>query len=403
MFEKSRAQVLVVGAGPVGLFAALRLAQQGIDVEVVDKADRTNLHSYALALHPRSLELLLHADLAPAVLPRGHKVHRVGLYDDEIRHGTVDLSAMDSAFPYVLVVPQSDLERLLEEKLRQCGVTVRWSYEVQELTQTDAGVTCQIARMTDVAQGYPMMRLERVVAGTHRLQCQYVIGADGYHSAIRSAAGIECTPVGPPLHMSVFEFSTHLPASDEMCVVLDEGSVSVLWPLRDSASRWSFQRSSEAEAARLSEADLAALLAERAPWYSPPPREVRWRSSTTFQPRLADAFGKGRLWLAGDAAHMTVPIGVQSMNEGMIEAEELATTLARSLKGGASAVEGLARYNNGRLAAWRKLLALDGEPVALSGAPHWIETNRRLVMSCLPLSDGHLGRGLGQLRLSLGT
>src|SRR4030095_10735789 len=105
MFRHPDPEVLVVGAGPVGLVAALFLQQYGVNVEVVDMHQRTTQHSYALAIHPRTLRILDEAGLSEALVGAGRKLTKVAYYEGRERQAEIDYSSLASKHPYLLVVP----------------------------------------------------------------------------------------------------------------------------------------------------------------------------------------------------------------------------------------------------------------------------------------------------------
>ena len=117
MFGKKKPEVLIAGAGPVGLFTALCLAQRDIAVQVVDEEWRPAAHSYALALHPGSLRLLDGVGLLQDVLEKAYRVRTVGLYDREKRRAEMRLPQLDGSFPFACVLRQDRLEALLELQL----------------------------------------------------------------------------------------------------------------------------------------------------------------------------------------------------------------------------------------------------------------------------------------------
>ena len=119
MFRHPDPEVLVVGAGPVGLVAALFLQQHGVRVEIVDMHQRTTQHSYALAIHPRTLRVLDEAGLSEGLIGAGRKLTKVAYYEGRERRAEIDYSALASKHPYLLVLRQSLLERAAEEALRQ--------------------------------------------------------------------------------------------------------------------------------------------------------------------------------------------------------------------------------------------------------------------------------------------
>ena len=133
MFRHSDPEVLVVGAGPVGLVAALFLEQHGVRVEVVDMHRRTTQHSYALAIHPRTLRVLDEAGLSEPLIGSGRRLTKVAYYEGGERRAEIDYSALRSRHPYLLVLRQSLLERAAEETLRDRELKVLWGHRLQSL------------------------------------------------------------------------------------------------------------------------------------------------------------------------------------------------------------------------------------------------------------------------------
>ena len=119
MIAHDETEVLVVGAGPVGMLTALLLADGGIKVRIIDEEWRTGTHSYACALHRRTLKLLDRLGLAQPVLARGRRLDSVGIYDEATRLGEMRLAPDGDGFPLAVVLPQSGLEELLEQRLNQ--------------------------------------------------------------------------------------------------------------------------------------------------------------------------------------------------------------------------------------------------------------------------------------------
>ena len=133
-------EVLVVGAGPVGLVAGLFLQQYGIRVAIVDTRQQTTQHSYALAIHPRTLQVLDEAGLSDELIGAGRKLTKVAYYEGAERRAKIDYSALASGHPYLLVVRQSLLERAAEEALRRQKLEVLWGHRLQSLTADGASI-----------------------------------------------------------------------------------------------------------------------------------------------------------------------------------------------------------------------------------------------------------------------
>jgi 2-polyprenyl-6-methoxyphenol hydroxylase-like FAD-dependent oxidoreductase len=397
MFRHPDPEVLVVGAGPVGLAAALFLQQHGVRVEVVDMDQRTTQQSYALAIHPSTLQILDEAGLSEGLIRAGRKLTKVAYYEGRERRAEIDYSALASRHPYLLVVRQSLLEKAAEEALRQKKLKVLWGHRLQALTMDGVTVHAEVAKLDQVQTGYAVAGSEWVVVQSETIRPAYVIGADGYDSSVRRMAGIEMAEHGGQV-FSVYEIEAtgELPA--EVRVMLDPDLTSVYWPLEEGRCRWGFQIQDASEHAASMER-LQQLIAARAPWCTARPTQTYWSTVALFESRLARSFGKGGIWLAGDAAHQAAPVGVQSMNSGLVEARELAARMVRILRAGgaASLLEEFATETH---EAWQWLLGAGREVRALPGADPWIRQSRARILACIPASGDDLEPLLGQIGLT---
>ena len=150
------------------MFTALRLAESGIAVQLVDQESRTAGRSYACALHPRTLQLLDEAGVAREAIQHGQRIETVAFYEGALRRAEVKLSRLPAAFPFVLVLAQSTLEDLLEKKLKERGVKVHWSHRLAELAMKDGAATASIEEMAMTGKGYIVPDFELEVKGTGR-------------------------------------------------------------------------------------------------------------------------------------------------------------------------------------------------------------------------------------------
>jgi len=396
MFHHPDPEVLVVGAGPVGLVAAVFLQEHGVRVEIVDMHQRTTQHSYALAIHPRTLRALDGAGLSDALLRAGRKLTKVAYYDGPDRRAEIDYSALTSGHPYLLVLRQSVLERAAEDALRHKKLKVLWSHRLESLGASEGKVRADVAKLDQVATGYPVARSEWLVAHRETARPAFVIGADGYDSAVRRMAGIEMASHGAPQVFSVYEIEAAGELPPEVRVILDSDVTSVYWPLEEGRCRWGFQIKDASEHAASMER-LGQLLAARAPWWTARPTDIYWSTLGLFEPRLARSFGAGAIWLAGDAAHQAAPVGVHSMNSGLVEARQLATRMARVLHAGAT-VSLLEAFAAATRETWHALLG--GDVRALPGADPWVAQNRARICSSIPASGDDLETLLGQIGLA---
>lgn len=386
-----RVQTLVIGAGPVGLFAALCAARQGLRVLLIDQAWRHYAPGHAALLHPTSLDLLKEGGLDQKLLAKGHAVKQLTIRIDGSAVTTVDLPSP------ALAVAQSTLEEVLLDALRRENVELRAPHQAATIEQHDGYVDVRVMRRELVTLGSPAIYSDWEPVESSVVRADFVIGADGYDSRVRAALGIETVDVGGAESFAIFEFPT---AADpglagELC--FDEGLSSVMLPLSRERARWAFQLDSRLDAApdltRLQE-----LLADRAPWYQDGKERVDWGTVIQFERRLARRFGKRRVWLAGDAAHVTSPLGGHSMNVGLSEARDLSQRIADCVKGndGLSAVE---RYGSEREREWHKLLGVNVRFDLLPHAPPWLAAHARRLVPALPASGPHLMELVSQLGL----
>lgn len=401
--EGSGTDIAVIGAGPVGLFAAAVLAERGaahkVNVHVFDEGRRASLHSYALALHPRSLALLDEVGLAGPLIAEGLRVARVRLRAEGKERGVLDFSRLAGPYPFLLVLPQSRLEQALEARLREQGVRVQWNHRVARIESGPREVRLEVAALDQVAQGYPVSRLEWVVTGTATLTVRAAIAADGYDSFTRRALGIGTAARGAPQTFAVFEFTTAGDAlPDDAVLEFHEDTANVFWPLGPRRGRFSFEVPERQE---LTQDALLGLIAGRAPWFTARPERVTWSSLVTFERRFAERCAEGAVGLAGDAAHLTGPLGAQSMNVGLAEARALAARLIEALApGGPELGRALQDYDAERRREWRALLDPGASVAALPGADPWIAAHRAALLACIPASGPDLDPLLRQVALA---
>jgi len=418
MFGKGKADALVVGAGPVGLMAALVLAKRGVRVEVIDREWRTGAHSYALALHAQSLRLLDELGLRAEILSEAFRIERVAFYEGGERKAEVRLMSVEQPDASLAVLRQDVLEQSLEKALEHQGVKVRWNHELLRVEPQKDAITATIDALEKDSVGYAVAHTEWVVSNATEVSARLVIGADGHRSLVRRTLGLEYAQVGDPQQFAVFEFRSDADLGNEMRIVLRDGTTNVLWPLPEGYCRWSFQledfavpkdsrlkdrvaiQLGGARFPMLSEERLRTLIAQRAPWFTGSIEELNWQIAVRFERRLASAMGRGRMWLAGDAAHMAGPAGVQSMNVGLREANERAGIMAGVLQNG-EPLGRLETYNTHWQSEWRRLLGLNGGLQPTATTTPWIAQHADHLLPCLPASGDDLLTAAAQLGLRL--
>jgi 2-polyprenyl-6-methoxyphenol hydroxylase-like FAD-dependent oxidoreductase len=414
--REERTEVLVVGAGPVGLLTALRLAEAGVEVKIIDREDRTAARSYACGLHPHTLKLLAETGLAAPVLERGRRLETVAFYDGAARQAEVRLADLGGEFPFMAVLPQNVLEGLLEERLRRAGVSVNWSHRFEEFQREAEGVAATVVELSATGTGYIVPHWETVVKRRFPIRARFLVGADGHGSLVRHRLGIEHTRVAGPEVFAAYEFEPASKGEGEVRVVLDQATTNVLWALPGDKYRWTFQVTKsegagvfpekERRPMRLAEKTVDERIRQyvekvaqkRAPWFGWGVKEITWCTEVVFEQRVVKAFGREHCWLAGDAAHQTGPVGVQSMNVGMAEAVTLAGTLRRILREKAP-LSLLEACDHEWQAEWRRLLGMTGGLKPGKSASPWVRERSARILACLPGSHQDLTRLAGQLGL----
>jgi 2-polyprenyl-6-methoxyphenol hydroxylase-like FAD-dependent oxidoreductase len=311
--------VVIVGGGPVGLWLACELALAKVEVAVLERRTERVAQSRALAIHGRTLEVFALRGLADRFLSRGRSIPTAHFGALETR---LDFSVLDSRFPFVHLLPQATTEELLEARALELGAGVRRGYVVETVEPREDGV---------------------VIAGWNgdapfRLSAGYVVGADGARSIVRRAAGIDF-PGHPAQHtMMLGDLVLDAPPPLPMSTIVNEAGGMLVVQLGDGVHHRIVVVDPPATplvtSGPPSLAELAAA-ATRVAGVDYRLRDPTWLSRFTDETRLAEHYRKGRILLAGDAAHIHAPMGGQGMNVGIQDAMNLGWKLANVVRGAA--------------------------------------------------------------------
>ena len=330
-------RVLIAGAGPVGLVSALVLAEAGIAVTLVESAPALNQDLRASTFHPPTLDMLAEYGLTDALVAQGLMARYTQQRDRQ--KGVIaefDLSLLEglTQHPFRLQCEQWKLTELIHQRLIQLDhVQCHFDSKVKKIQQSSDQVVLDFEHQGEVIQ----------------IKGDYLIGADGAWSQVRTELGVAFEGFTYPERFLVvstpFEFANHMPGlsyvnycSDphEWCVLLRVPTLwRVLFPTAADASDTDVMTDAYIQSR------LQHLLAQ------PVDYEIKHRTLYKVHQRVAQSFGVGRVFLAGDAAHINNPLGGMGMNGGIHDAMNLSRKLVSVLLHGESS-QVLERYERQR-------------------------------------------------------
>jgi len=346
-----RTQVLIVGAGPTGLVLALWLAHLGVKVRIVDKLAQAGATSRAVAVQARTLELYRQLGLDEAVVEDGRRVAAANFWVHSRRVAQALFGPIGqglSPYPYVILYPQDEHERMLEARLADLGVKVERGIEVTDFSQSASGVSA-------------------VVSG-EACEADYIVGCDGAHSMVRKHVAGEF-PGGTYAQLFyIADVQGSGPALDgELHVDLDTADFLAIFPLkgRGRARLIGTVADARADPETLTFDDVSRAAIDGMKIQI---ETVNWFSTYRVHHRVADSFRKGRAFIVGDAAHIHSPAGGQGMNTGLGDAINLAWKLAAVLQGRAQDAL-LDTYQAERRAFAVRLVATTDEVFTVATSP----------------------------------
>ena len=320
------AQVAVVGAGPIGMTLAGRLAQSGVSVLLLEQHPRhTGEGSKALCMQRETLEIWARLGIGEAVARRGVQwnVGRTYFRGRELFQVRLPSSSRDH-FPPFVNINQTEVEEMLLARIGELPeVDLRWSHRLVGIVQDADGVTLRCETPT----------------GETGLRVAYLVGADGAHSAVRHATGMSFPGHSFPDLFLICDIRARLPFPRERRFFFDPpwnpGRQVLIHPQPDDTWRidWQVPPGTDVEAERERgglDRRVRAVIGPNVEY------ELLWLTPYRFHQRLVERFRVGRVFLAGDAAHVVSPFGARGLNSGVADAENLAWKLATVLAGRAS-------------------------------------------------------------------
>ena len=351
--------VLIIGAGPTGLALAASLLAKGTRATIVDRQAEGANTSRAAAINARTLEVLEELDVARRLVKEGIEAPRFTIRDGKNVLIPIDFAHLPSKYPYTLMLPQNDTERLLLQRVVELGGEVIRPKVLATVTQDSDGTT---ATFTD----------------GDVIRAAYVVGADGMHRTVREQAGIgfHGDSYGQAFVLADVRLTGDAP-TDEVVLFWAKAGLTVIAPLPNGAFRIvaPVDDAPEAPSAEF----VQQILDDRGYGTGRTTvADVVWSSRFRVHHRVADTYRSGRILLAGDAAHVHSPAGGQGMNLGIQDAVALGNALTTALTGGPDSV--LDDYAAARRPIAQQVITLTDRLTRMATLPRGLRPIRNIAM-----------------------
>ena len=313
----ARNEVLIIGAGPSGLFAASELARHGVDVRLVEREARPHRQARATAIQPGTLEILDSVGLLPPVLESSEHVRRVRVYGPDFSElSGLDFEGIDCRCEFQCSLPQYETQRILEANLASLGGVV------------ERGVT---ATKVDTEANDLSVELTHADGGVETVHPDVVIGAGGAHSITRHSMSELLGGTTYQGHFLVADIAMQAPVPrDQGSFFCGPDGMMLLEPL--PGGRWLTCQDLEEGVQTVTAEDVTARTEVRLGGRSSP-TDVAWFSPFRMHQRIVSRLADGQRFLIGDAAHLSSPFGGEGLNSGLHDGYDLAWKLALVLHG----------------------------------------------------------------------
>ena len=333
-------EILIVGAGPTGMTAAIECKRAGLSVRIIDKSDHMARYSQALVVQARTLEQFQRYGIADETIARGRKLHEAKFYSDGKLIVDFTLDKVESRYPFALFIPQSETEKVLNSHMESLGVRTERCVELVSLRQ----------------DGRPPATLRHEDGRTEEIAPRWVIGSDGAHSAIREQTGTafeggsvalsfylgDCEVEGEDLPEN--ELSLHVHHGDVLFMArLNDNVVRLIAALHEPGANSKQEITVEELQRTVDRIGVRVKI-----------RSAEWLTPFHVNDRQAKRYRIGNVFLAGDAAHIHSPVGGQGMNTGIQDAANLGWKLGAVARGADERL--LDSYEEERSAVGRALL-----------------------------------------------
>lgn len=289
-----RDEILIAGAGPVGLTAAVELARRGYAPRIIDNDGEPSPESRALAVNARTLDILEPSGVTERIIPEGNRVNGMIFIQNGRELMRLELGLLPHRFNFLISLPQSRTEELLIERFQEMGHEIGWHTSLTDFSADDSGIRCNLEQDGE----------------TEAIQTDILIGADGARSQVRKSLGFDFKGKTEPGLFGLADVTLDdWPFPFDRAVVhRNPGQIVGFIPMGEGYGRLVSNKSDVLN--RLP--DTMKVL------------DVIWESEFKISYRQVDTYQSGNVFLAGDAAHIHSPAGGRGMNLGVEDAATLA-------------------------------------------------------------------------------
>ncbi|GGS37262.1 FAD-dependent monooxygenase [Actinokineospora fastidiosa] len=366
-----RTDVLIVGAGPVGLVLACELRHQGVAVRVVDRRRRAaavgGTQSRAILIWPRILEQLRRIGVSHRMVELGHLLPAVDYFSSGRLRGTVHIDRLpDTAYPFILTLAQNDTEAVLLDRLRELGGEVEGGVELTAVHDPEGDLAAEL-RHDD--------------GTTETVRPGWLVGADGAGSTTRGLLDITFAADPIDITYGIGDFPIDGPVPNTVQYYYSRTGIGVIVPLKNGMFRIAGNIPHRAEGEQRPPAEMYRTMISQRTGLDIRLGDPLWTNS--FRPRcgVVQQYRRGRCFLAGDAAHVVSPAGGQGMNIGLQDAVELGWKLGGVVAGrfGESILDS---YEPERRSAARRVADTSAAQIRFGAAPsRWKALQRDTVFA----------------------
>lgn len=340
--QEPQTEVLIIGAGPTGLFTAAELARHGVRARIIDQCPEPHTQTRATGVQPAALEVLARAGCVEPFLAEGEPVAGLRVFDAALNEAFVFRAPPpDTPYPATRSIPQWRTEQILNNHLESFGLRVERGVTAREIALQPDGVR---------------VRCETRDGRSFTIETDYLIGAGGAHSPVRGAIHQTLEGITYPRQFLAADARVGMPRGDALLnMIFSPTGLLMVAGLPQGRNLLVLDLPDGHKLESPGAADLHHALADHLS-VPLPVEDVRWVACYKTHRRMSPKFREGRCFLAGDAAHLCSPFGGEGMNSGLLDGASLAWQLAAVLRrGGRPSL--LDAYEPERQEAARQVLA----------------------------------------------